>query len=103
METKPICSRLCRFSAFHFMRSARFSINAAVELDGVNPHSLAICFVLDGIANGSMMGFALDEAAEEERDDFGLDNSTIIFDTGGIISLGGCQTGCGRTAGVLGR
>ncbi len=77
-SNKPICSRLCFRSAFHFIFSARFNIKAAVVLEGVKPHSLAIAFVRDCIDNGSINGFACDEAADDEREECGRGNSVIV-------------------------
>lgn len=70
-----MCSRLCRRSAFHFIFSALFNISAAVVLVGVNPHSLVICSVFEGIDRGSIRGFARDEAADDVRDEFRTGNS----------------------------
>jgi hypothetical protein len=69
-QNKPICSRLCFRSAFHFIFSARFNINAAVVLEGVKPHSFVIRCVRDGIGNCSINGLARDEAADDEREEF---------------------------------
>ena len=100
---KPICSRLCFRSTFHFIRSARFNINAAVELDGVKPHSSAIFAVRDGNANGSINGLARDDAIDDERDDdVGRGSSTMVV-VFGKDSTCGCQTCRNRAAGVRGR
>ena len=98
----PICSRLCFRSTFHFIRSARLSINAAVELEGVNPHSSAIILVREGRTKGSTNGLARDDATDEEWDEFGRMKSTAVavFDK---FSTGGCHTCRMRTTGVRGR